>query len=115
MSSKILKVHHFNEWGNDHTEFYLKEEADKVIAKLEERIADGDKDFDMANSQNERMLKIVLHHKNKRCLAMARWSKIMRILAADYRVPRKKWNFYEKWYNRWLQLAEKFKDEKKNE
>lgn len=85
---------------------------DKEIAELEKRIADGDKDFEMANSQNERLLKIVQHHKYKRCLAMARWFKIMSILAADYRVPREKWNFYEKWHNRWLELSEKFKEAK---
>ena len=83
---------------------------DKEIAELEDRIADGDKDFEMVNNQNERLLKIVRHHKYKRCLAMARWFKIMSILAADYRVPREKWNFYEKWHNRWLELSEKFKD-----
>ena len=98
-------------------EVYSKSEADAVIAEkdkeiaeLEERIADDDKDFEMANSQNERLLKIVRHHKYKRCLAMARRFKIMSILAADYRVPREKWNFYEKWHNRWLELSEKFKD-----
>ena len=85
---------------------------DKEIAELEERIADGDKDFEMVNNQNERLLKIVRHHKYKRCLAMARWFKIMSILAADYRVPREKWNFYEKWHNRWLELSEKFKEAK---
>ena len=100
-------------------EVYSKSEADAVIAEkdkeiaeLEERIADDDKDFEMANSQNERLLKIVRHHKYKRCLAMARWFKIMSILAADYRVPREKWNFYEKWHNRWLELSEKFKEAK---
>ena len=85
-------------------------EKDKEIAELEERIADGDKDFEMVNNQNERLLKFVRHHKHKRCLAMARWFKIMSILAADYRVPREKWNFYEKWHKRWPELAEKFKD-----
>ena len=85
-------------------------EKDKEIAELEERIADGDKDFEMVNNQNERLLKFVRHHKHKRCLAMARWFKIMSILAADYRVPREKWNFYEKWHKRWLELSEKFKD-----
>ena len=100
-------------------EVYSKSEADAVIAEkdkeiaeLEERISDDDKDFEMANSQNERLLKIVRHHKYKRCLAMARWFKIMSILAADYRVPREKWNFYEKWHNRWLELSEKFKEAK---
>ena len=39
------KVYHCNEWHNEYTEFYLKSEADKVIA----------------------------HHKHKRCLAMAWW------------------------------------------
>lgn len=29
-----LKVYHFNEWHNEYTEFYLKSEADKVIAEL---------------------------------------------------------------------------------
>ena len=31
-----LKVYHCNEWHNEYTEFYLKSEADKVIADLEE-------------------------------------------------------------------------------
>lgn len=31
-----LKVYHCNEWHNEYTEFYLKDEADKVIADLEE-------------------------------------------------------------------------------
>ena len=68
-----LKVYHCNEWHNEYTEFYLKSEADKVIEELEERIADGDKDFEMANHQNERLLKIIQHHKYKRCLGMAKW------------------------------------------
>ena len=85
---------------------------DKEIAELEERIADDDKDFEMANSQNERLLKIVRHHKYKRCLAMARWFNLLSIIAADYRVPIEKWNFYEKWHNRWLELSEKFKEAK---
>ena len=31
-----LKVYHCNEWHNEYTEFYIKSEADKVIADLEE-------------------------------------------------------------------------------
>ena len=31
-----LKVYHCNEWHNEYTEFYIKSEADKVIAELEE-------------------------------------------------------------------------------
>ena len=81
------------------------------IAELEERIADGDKDFEMANSQNERLLKIVIHHKYKRCLAMARWCEAFKELNRygdqDYM------DFAEKWHKRWLELSEKFKDKEK--
>lgn len=31
-----LKVYHCNEWHNEYTEFYMKSEADKVFADLEE-------------------------------------------------------------------------------
>lgn len=54
-----------------------------------------------------------LHNqKYKRCLAMARWCERKRIDAADYRIPREKWELYDKWHNRWLELAEKFKEVK---
>ena len=63
-------------------EVYLKSEADKVIAL----------------------------NKYKRCLAMAKVCKLKRFDAADYRIPRRKWDFYDKWLKRWLELAEKFRD-----
>ena len=100
---------------------YEEKEADKVIAEkdeaikeMEERIADGDKDFEMANNQNERLLKIVRHQKYKRCLAMAKWcdERIARI-EKDYAFWRHgkdyAQNFYKKWHKRWLSIAEKFK------
>lgn len=62
---------------------YLKSEADKVIA----------------------------HNKYRRCLAMAKVCKLKRFDAADYRIPRRKWDFYDKWFKRWLKVAEQFKDE----
>ena len=88
------------------------------IAKLEERIADGDKDFEMANSQNERLLKIVLHHKYKRCLATANWCAAECVVnqntykkyfthKSEFRIEH-----FRKWYFRLLKLAEKFKEEK---
>ena len=48
-------------------------------------------------------------NKYKRCLAMAKVCKIKRFDAADYSIPRRKWDFYDKWLKRWLELAEKFK------
>ena len=79
-------------------------EKDKEIAELEERIADDDKDFEMANSQNERLLKIVRHHKHKRCLAMAQ------VLEHVCPITNRKAKWQDKWHNRWLELSEKFKD-----
>ena len=86
------------------------------IKKLEERIADGDKDFEMATSQNERLLKIVLHNKYKRCLATANWCAAECVVnqntykkyfthKSEFRIEH-----FRKWYFRLLKLAEKFKD-----
>lgn len=65
---------------------YLKDEADKVIA----------------------------HHKYKRCLAMAKWCDS----EMNYWYDRiemeqcQRFKFYDKWYQRWLELAKKFKETK---
>ena len=94
-------------------QMYPKSEADKVIAELEERIADGDKDFEMANNQNERLLKIVRHHKYKRCMEKAAWCKDkMQHYKYDDKVILYGFRFYERWYKRWLEIAEKFKEAK---
>ena len=81
-------------------------EKDKEIAELEERIADGDKDFEMVNNQNERLLKFVRHHKHKRCLAMAQ------VLEHVCPITNRKAKWMDKWHKRWLELAEKFKEVK---
>lgn len=79
---------------------------DKEIAELEERIADGDKDFEMVNNQNERLLKFVRHHKHKRCLAMAQ------VLDHVCPITNRKAKWMDKWHKRWLELSEKFKEAK---
>lgn len=78
-------------------------EKDKEIAELEERIADGDKDFEMATSQNERLIKIVRHQKYKRCMAMAQ------VLEHVCPITNRKAKWRDKWHKRWLELSEKFK------
>ena len=101
---------------------YLKSEADKVIAELEERIAEVDKEFDFADHQNERLLKKLRHSKYKRCLDNA-W--LCRKLSNAYalsaythrgwkiaRYYDEKAEFYRKWRKRWQELAEKFKEAK---
>ena len=85
---------------------YYKDEADKVIAELENRIDDGDKDFEMADHQNERLLKIVRHQKYKRCLAMVEMLEHI----CPITIRKAKWK--GKWHMRWLELAEKFKEAK---
>ena len=79
---------------------------DKEIAELEDRIADGDKDFEMVNNQNERLLKFVRHHKHKRCLAMAQ------VLEHVCPITNRKAKWQDKWHKRWLELSEKFKEVK---
>lgn len=85
------------------------EEQESEIAELEERIADGDKDFEMVNNQNERLLKFVRHHKHKRCLAMAKLCNEKWLVHNFAEIP-VKLRFYDKWEKRWLELAEKFKE-----
>lgn len=85
-----LKVYHCNEWHNEYTEFYLKSEADKVIADLEEshkmeveqllmEIVKLKADYkeacgrlQTANLIKDEQLAATRHSNHKRCLAMAR-------------------------------------------
>ena len=93
------------------SDVYLKSEADKLIAELNMRICEGDEDFEIANNQIKRLLKIVRHQKYKRCLAMAEWCNSEIGIAdtdGDYEDMRR----YQKWHERWLKLAEKFKEDK---
>ena len=77
---------------------------DQEIAELEDRIADGDKDFEMVNNQNERLLKFVRHRKHKRCLAMGQ------VLEHVCPITNRRARWQDKWHKRWLELSEKFKD-----
>jgi hypothetical protein len=62
---------------------------------------------DLENKTEE----MILHHKYKRCLAMARWCNDRYILD-DCLYELGKTKFYERWEKRWLELAEKFKEVK---
>lgn len=96
MSHKLVSLH----IGDG--EYYTRIDADAVIAELKARIADGDRDFDWAEHQNEMLLQIVRHHKYKRCLAMA---KICENKLGTVVKP----GWWDKWRRRWLELAERFK------
>ena len=92
-------------------DYYLKSEADKLIAELNIRICEGDEDFEIANNQIKRLIKIVRQQKYKRCLAMAEWCDT-EVGIADTAGNYEDMLWYQKWYKRWLKLAEKFKEEK---
>jgi hypothetical protein len=88
------------------------EEQESVIAELKADYKEACGRLQTANLIKDEQLAATRHHKYKRCLAMARWCERKRIDAANYRTPRQKWDFYDKWYKRWLELAEKFKEAK---
>lgn len=93
--------------------WYEKAEADKVIADLKEKhktevkellylIRDKENNFNRAFDSVEKELR---HNKYKRCLAMARWCR-----ECSWSKCVEKVDFYYKWYNRWMELADAFKD-----
>ena len=86
---------------------YRKSEADKVISELEARIEEGDKEFDFADHQNERLLKELRHQKYKRCLDKgAYW------VSVSYQcIDDKHRQQAERHHRKWLELAAKFKKE----
>ncbi len=115
-------------------------EKDEEIARLKNRIAPKQsdrtlqerlnevcekhgvstlQDLDWAFCESEKMrardcieaAKELTHHKYKRCLAMAEWCDAEADVAdADGDYEDMRW--YQKWHQRWLELAEKFKEAK---
>lgn len=97
-------------------DLYLKSEADKVIAELEEKVDALICSVGVIQEMAEMKSR---HHKYKRCLAMAEYCKEATYYFEErldkcstyWRVSVKK-AFYERWRKRWQELAEKFKEEK---
>lgn len=98
--------------------FYLKSEADEVIAELKKACKDKD-DWCLHT------LKELRHQKYKRCLAMARWcaKNVDHLNSEGYIYEKQGYTneladcikgteFYHKWYNYWSKLVEKFKEAK---
>lgn len=95
-------------------QFYLKSEADEVIAEKDEKIDELQKATYSAWSKVNAMYDELRHHKYKRCLWLARWcasrSASWCLDPADEQLHKS--NFYDKWKKRWLELATKFKEAK---
>ena len=107
-------------------EYYLKSEADKVIAELKEKhktevkellclIRDKENNFNRAFDSVEKELR---HHKYKRCLAMAEWCNancMHTVLLIGHKImPHWEWriktNYWYKWRKIWFELYKKFKE-----
>lgn len=93
------------------TRVYIKAEVDKVIAELKAE----NESLLQQNHELCQALQVMYSkeeydkQKYKRCLAMAEWCDAESDVAdADGDYYDMKW--YQKWHNRWLELAEKFKD-----
>ena len=109
------------------SEVYLKSEADKVIAELEKEIDElQDKvtdlllrDRNMALNFNNAVDALV-HNKYKRCLAMARFCEerynyltcLENWQMTDKEYQQAIGDYWDRWHNRWLELAERFKEAK---
>ena len=108
-------------------DYYLKSEADKVIAEKDAEIARL-KDIrkvhvEAIESMGAGLLQDydeIHHHKYKRCLAMARMCSArhdeedtkVNGHGASWEYESKEMKYWERWHKRWLAIAEKFKEAK---
>ena len=106
-------------------EVYLKSEADKVIAELEDELRAANEQIEnLINSASSIMLfqdrvkdnkcDELRHNKYKRCLAMVKYCD-MGLTYYNEKLDSfscERADFFYKWYNRWWELAEKFKEAK---
>jgi hypothetical protein len=124
-----LKVYHHELRHNEYEEFYLKSEADKVIALLTDKANYNEYAYKLKSEELADTCRFyedeLRHHKYKRCLAMAERckyrmyylaavveqeaSKIIPLKAQIQRYEKRERRMYY-WKNRWLELAKKFKD-----
>lgn len=111
-------------WGHWFTEYCRKDEADKVITEKDKLIAEL-KEIDSKNRSAyykdlAMMAKDVEHHKYKRCLAMAKMCEERYhylTCLENYQLTDKEYqqvicDYWDRWYKRWLKIAEKFKEAK---
>ena len=104
------------EWP-DTCEVYDKFEADKVIAELKADYKEACDRLQTANLIKDEQIAATRHSKRKRCLNKAEWceERSARYDALQERTGfswRREIDFYFRWSQRWLELAEKFKEAK---
>lgn len=100
-------------------DLYLKPEVDAYISETEEKhkmeveqlLVLNREQANSANRLRDSMEKVIRYHKYKRCLDNAWWCLREEFFAEDCNCePWVDWAI--KWYKRWLELAEKFKESK---
>ena len=109
--------------GTGLADYYLKSEADKVIAELEDELRAANEQVEnLINSASSIMLfqdrvndnkcAELRHNKFKRCLAMARWcmTEYLHSKCLDF-TNTEQW-YWHRWHIRWRNLADKFKEGK---
>ena len=84
------------------TEFYLKSEADEVIAELEQKL--DEYRYTIAVLRKE-----CSHHKYRRSLSIAKLCEASQDQFPFFGALSKEEKFWQKWHDRWFELAEKFK------
>lgn len=87
----------------DETEFYLKSEVDKKIAKLKGKLVEQTTLRVYAELQ-------LRHNKYKRCLIII--ANIKAAMDSAFFVSGEYLDWMNKWHERWLKIAEQFKEDK---
>jgi hypothetical protein len=105
-----LKVYHHELRHNEYEEFYLKYEADKVIALLKDKANYNECAYKLKSKELADTCRFyedeLRHHNYKRCLAMASYWVAVSYQCADDKHRQSA----ESHHRKWLELAKKFKD-----
>ena len=96
---------------------YNENKVDKALAEKDKVINLYKRGWEESDRINAHLYAELRHHKYKRCLAMARWceERCARYDVLQERTGfswRREIDFYFRWYQRWLELAVKFKEVK---
>ena len=113
-------IEYFNTGNHDLAKVYLRTEVDHYIEELEEKhkkeveqlLILNREQANAANRLRDSTEQALRHHKYKRCLAMAMWCDSENYIACWYHENSERCEWTEKWNNRWLELAEQFKEAK---
>jgi hypothetical protein len=92
-------------------EVYDKVEVDKVIAEKDTKIIQLEAFIENHNRISGEIIGNANHQKYRRCLNNAWWILREEFFAEDCRDERRV-NWAIRWYKRWMELADKFKEKK---